>query len=119
MKKYINPHVLLAIFREKSAAFGDRQKDIYLWVSGIVKECPLANNVMHLSYMPGQSIWTPDGRHGVVETLYLGRRGIQRVFCRMDDGEKLNCSAKGLNWDILKYNPLQGEISRSAPVSEE
>lgn len=101
------------MFREDIEMFGQPHGDLMEWVSRIVEECPNAENVIHLSYAPGQSVWTPDGKHGVIESLYIGRRGVQRVFARMDDGEKLNCSAKGLGIDILKRDPVQGEISRS------
>ena len=119
MRKYIKASVLLALFRANIAACGEPQGDIYEWASRIVEECPPAENMLHLTYAPGQSVWTPDGRHGVIESLYIGQRGVQRVFFHMDDGEKLNCSRKGIGKDILKYNPVQGKISRSAPSLEE
>lgn len=118
MKKYVNPRVLLAMCREDIELFGQPDNAME-WISRIADECPPSENIMHVPFAPGTIVWTPDGRTGMVESLYIGQRGVQRIFVRLIDGSKLNCSAKGIGKDILRKPPSDPEISRSEPSDDE
>lgn len=112
MKKYIKPNALLSLCREDIEIFG-QPGDAMEWIARLVDECPPAENLVHIQYAPGTNVWTPSGKHGVIESLYIGRRGVQRIFARMDDGSKMNCSPKGIGKDIMARNP---ENLRSEPI---
>lgn len=109
MKKYIQANKLLAMCREDIELFGEPQGDIMEWVSRIVEECPPVDNIVRLPLGIGQSIWTiPDGVHGIVESMYVGRKGVQRMFARLDNGEKINFTPKGIHKDVTAKDPAQG-----------
>ena len=120
MKKFIRPNVLRAMFREDIELFGQPEGDLMEWVSRIIDECPAAENVVHLPLAFGQSVWTlPEMEHGVVESMYVGKFGIQRVFVRLDNGQKINFALKGIGKDVTAKPPVQGVKTPSAPRDPE
>lgn len=55
--------------------------------------------------LPGQKVWKPDGTQGVVDSLYFGKKGIQRVFVMFRGGERINLKQNGIGRDILLSPP--------------
>ncbi len=127
MKKYVEVNQLLELFRDDEMLSCDRPFDVYQWAANIIEECPAAEVVEAGAYLAGavgvdmpdgthkavcfplsmgQSVWTPEGRHGAVETLYVGKRGVQRIFIRFDDGESINLKPKGIGKDIVTEQPF-------------
>ena len=101
MKKYIEASTLLALFQDDEMLSCDRPFDIYQWAANIIDECPAAENVIYLPIAIGAKVTTPDGVNGVVDTLYVGRKGVQRIFARLENGERINFTTKGIGKDIF------------------
>lgn len=117
MKKYINASDLLQIFRDDEMLSCDRPFDVYQWAENIVDECPPAKDVIRLPFSVGTGLTTADGRRGMIESYYIGKNGVQRVFARLSDGEKINFTLKGIGKDVFIDDAPRGEISRSDGVS--
>lgn len=108
--KYINATELIEMFRDDEMLSCDRPFDIYQWALNIIDECPAAENVIHLPIRIGAEIRTADGRRGVVDTYYIGKKGVQRIFAVLEDRERINFTPKGIGRDVfLSY----AENSRS------
>ena len=119
MKKYINASELLDLFRDDEMLSCDRPFDVYQWAENIVDECPPAENIVHLPFSVGTKLTTPDGRRGVIESFYIGKKGVQRIFARLSDGERINFTPKGIGKDVFIADAPGREISPSAPFEDE
>lgn len=119
MKKYIDASELLEIFRDDEMLSCDRPFDVYQWAANIVDECPPAENIVRLPFSVGTHFTTPDGRRGVIESFYIGKSGVQRIFARLSDGEKINFTPKGIGKDVFIDDAPRREISRSEPSDDE
>lgn len=117
MKKYINASELLDLFRDDEMLSCDRPFDVYQWAENIVDECPPAKDIIRLPFSVGTWLTTADGRRGVIEAFYIGKNGIQRVFARLSDGEKINFTLKGVGKDVFIDDAPGRKISRSDGVS--
>lgn len=122
MKKYVEVGELLELFRDDEMLSCDRPYDVYQWAANIVEECPPADvceaggvaviqrdgtqKIFRIPVAINQRVWTPDGQRGVVDSLYVGQKGIQRIFVRLENGERINLTPKGIGKDILFSNPL-------------
>lgn len=115
MAKYINAKELIEMFRDDEMLSCDRPFDIYQWAVNIIEECPSAKDVFRFPIPIGAKIRTADGRTGVVDTYYIGKKGIQRIFATLDDGEKINFKQKGIGRDVFLSD---AENSRSEPSDD-
>ena len=122
MKKYVEVGELLELFRDDEMLSCDRPYDVYQWAANIIEECPPANvsdsgavvvlqrdgaeRFFRVPIAINQPVWTPDGQRGVVDALYVGKNGIQRIFVRLENGERINLTPKGIGKDILFNKPL-------------
>ena len=57
------------------------------------------------SVVPGQKVWKPDGTQGFISSLYLGKKGIQRLFVMFGANERMNLKPNGIGRDILLVPP--------------
>ena len=119
MKKYIEASELLSIFRDDEMLSCDRPFDVYQWAENIIDECPPAQNVISIPFPIGTKVYTLDGRSGTVQTFYVGKTGIQRIFVLLSDGEQINFTMKGIGKDIFINNPAERDSCASeAPKTE-
>ena len=113
--KYINATELIEMFRDDEMLSCDRPFDIYQWALNIIDECPAAEDVIKLPVPIGAKIRTADGRAGEIDTLYIGKLGVQRIFATLDDGEKINFKQKGIGKDVFLLNAYR---TPSEPTSD-
>lgn len=122
MKKYVEVGELLDLFRDDEMLSCDRPYDVYQWAANIVEECPAADvceaggvavirrdgtqKIFRIPFAINQPVWTPDGQRGIVDAFYVGKNGIQRIFVRLDDGERINFTPKGIGKDIMLEPPV-------------
>ena len=101
MKKFIEASTLLQMFQDDEMLSCDRPFDIYQWAANIIEECPAAENIYQAPLAIGQRVQTADGRFGIVDTYYIGKKGLQRIFVRLDNGERFNFTPKGIGKDVF------------------
>ena len=62
-----------------------------------------------LAFLPlgfGQTVYFPDGATGELESCYIGRKGVQRLFLRRSDGEKVTSKPNGIGRDFFLKDPF-------------
>ena len=111
MKKYIEAAKLIELFRDDEMLSCDRPFDIYQWAENIIDECPPAENIIRLPFAVGTKLTTPDGKSGEIESFYIGKKGIQRVFARLSGGEKINFTLKGIGKDVIIDDPVERDTT--------
>ena len=57
------------------------------------------------SILPGQKVWKLDGTQGVVDSLYFGKHGVQRIFVMFRGGERINLKPNGIGKDVFLSPP--------------
>ena len=72
----------------------------------IILDCPEPKHLIQTPVVPMQRVWTADGIPGYVESIYLGKNGIQRFFVALENGEKMNFKQKGIGKDIFLECPV-------------
>ena len=110
MRKYINAAKLVRMIENDEVLFRELTPFLRQRILNIIDECPNVGSVSDLPIKIGAKIVTADGRAGEVDSIYLGTRGIQRIFARMGDGEKYSFKPKDIGIGVFISD---GENSRS------
>lgn len=101
MRKYINASKLIHMIQNDEVLFRELSPFLQQRLLAIIDECPNVGSAFDLQIDIGSNIKTADGRTGVVDSFYIGKKGVQRIFARMDDGEKLSFKPKDIGFGVF------------------
>lgn len=104
MEKYISKKDIIELFNEDAEMSFAAPIDALRWALNIIEDCPEADIIV-TPVRPGQRVWLTDGTECKVVSLYIGAKGVQRIFIRLPDGTEKNLTPKGIGKDIFLEDP--------------
>jgi hypothetical protein len=105
MRKYINASKLIHMIQNDEVLVRELSPFLQQRLLTIIDECPNVGSAFDLPIEIGAQIITAAGKTGVVESCYVGGKGVQRIFARMNDGEKLSFKPKDIGMGVFLSDP--------------